>query len=235
MIVTSYGQPDSSGSIASVQSNPFSTAQITNNNLQSFENDSINNGVGQYSQGNTSSVNLGFDPATGIAWGRWYNGSAQFTDAAGNTINLNLSNNSLHWIASPDQASTIALPSSGTAEYNWVGNTSPTDNLGNTGILGNATLQANFTDMTVDSAVAIGINDQVWNANANAMPIGANGSFGGPMDSVEVNTGGGIINGSGEAAGFFTNNADGAGLGFALEADINNTPTSVSGSAVFSK
>ena len=236
-VVTSYGNNAAAGSISSVHSNPFSAATINNNDLQSFENNFISNsaGVGKYSQGSSSSVDLGFDPQTGIAWGRWQAGSAQLQSASGAATNIDLTNNSLHWAYSPDQIQNVALPSTGSSTYSLVGNTSPTDNRGNVGILGNATLNANFTAGTVDSSVAIGINNQVWNGSGSNWNINNNGGFEGDFDTVNVNTGTGNISGTGNAAGFFTNNADGAGLGFNLEAATGDGPTSVSGAAIFQK
>ena len=237
MIVSSLGEQGTLNSLSSVHSNPFSSANITDNELTQFENENIDSavGVGQYSQGTTSTIDLGFDPVTGISWGRWGGGTAQFQTANGNIISQNLTTSSLHWIASPDQAQSIALPSTGSASYNWVGNTSPTDNLGNTGILGNATLDANFTNMTVDTSVSIGINNQVWNGSGSGLAISSDGGFSGDLSTVDINTANGSFSGSGMAAGFITDNANGAGLGFSLEADIGGTPTSVSGSAIFQK
>ncbi len=235
LIVTSYGRSGAAGTHSSVYSNPYSAATISNNSLTRFENSHIDGGVGVYDRSTANSIDLGYDPVTGIAWGRWYGGAAQFTSASAATSTLDMSSSSLHWISSPDQAGNIALPSSGSINYNWVGNTTPTDNQGNSGILGSANLNANFNNMTVDTSVAIGINNQVWNASATALPISSSGTFSGNMDSVQVNTGNAVINGTGSAAGFFTNNANGAGLGFAMEADIATTPTSVTGTAVFQK
>lgn len=235
LIVTSYGKSGAAGTHSSVYSNPYSAATITSNSLTRFENSHIDGGIGVYDRATTNSIDLGYDPVTGIAWGRWYSGAAQFTSANAATSTLDMSSTSLHWITSPDQAGNIALPSTGSVNFNWVGNTSPTDNQGNSGILGSANLNANFNNMTVDTSVAVGINNQLWNASATALPISSSGTFSGNMDSVQVTTGNGVINGTGSAAGFFTNNANGAGLGFALEADIATTPTSVTGTAVFQK
>jgi len=52
-----------------------------------------------------------------------------------------------------------------------IGSTSPTDFNGHVGTLNSATLNANFTNQTVDAAVNIGINGQVWTGTANGMPI----------------------------------------------------------------
>lgn len=238
MIVTSYGNAAAPGSIASVYSNPYSTSQFSGNELQTFDNDYIDGGIGRYTHGTTSTIDLGYDPATGIAWGRWHAGVAQFESQSGQVIDLDLSTSnstSLHWVSSPDQAATVALPSSGSASYQLVGNTSPTDNLGQIGILGNATLNANFTNMSVDTSVAVGINNQVWNGAASGLSINANGGFQGNLDTVNVTVGAAGFTGSGEAGGFFTSNGDGAGLGFSLEADINGTDTTVTGTAIFQK
>jgi hypothetical protein len=230
MVVTSYGKEDTSGSIASVYSNPFEAAQVTNNELLEFENNYIDGGAGRYTQGTSSSINLGYDPDTGIAWGRWYAGDAQFESSTGSTNNIGLTNASLHWVTSPDQTQSIALPSSGSSSYTLIGNTNPTDNYGNTGVLGAATLNANFTNMTVDTTLDIGINNQVWNATGSAIPINTTGGFTGGLN-VDVDS---TYPGTGSAAGFFTNNAEGAGIGFALEADTG-LPTTVNGTAIFKK
>lgn len=187
-------------------------------------------------QGTADSIELGYDPDTGIAWGRWGGGLAQVQTASDGINTLNLQNSSLHWILGPEQTSSIALPSTGTASYDLVGNTSPTDNLGNTGILGEATLSADFVDMTVDSNLSIGINQQVWNASATDLPIVSSGAFSGNFNSVTVNTiESGSFNGSGTANGFFTPNADAAGLGYALEAQVEGVSTILNGTAIFQK
>lgn len=233
MVATSYGKLGSAGSIASVYSNPFSSAKVTaDNDVEQFENRFIDNSniVGVYTSGSSSSIDLGFDPSTGIAWGRWGEGVTQFQASNGSSTS-SPEFSSLHWVISPDQSQNIAIPSTGSSSYQLVGNTSPTDNLGNTGFLGDATLDANFSNMTVDSSVAIGINDQVWSGTASGLPITTNGGFSGNFSTVNINTGTETISGSGSAAGFFTNNASGAGLGFSLESGT----TSVSGTAVFQK
>ena len=225
----------SAGQAAFVRSNPSTTATVTNNVLSKFENNSLSNGVGIYTPGSSSSLDLGYDPVSKISWGRWGGGSAQFQKADGTIIARDLTTSSLHWVASPDQSQSIALPSTGTASYQLIGNTSPTNNLGQIGVLGAATLDANFTSRSVDTSVAIGINNQVWNGSASGLPISLDGGFSGNMNSVNVNTGTANISGSGNTAGFLTNNASGAGMGFTLDANVDGTPTSVSGSAIFQK
>jgi hypothetical protein len=230
MVAISTSSVDGSQSLAAVHSNPYTVADITaSNDLQGFENRSLldTTSTAAYSTGEPS-IDLGYDPTTGIAWGRWGAGMAQLQDS-------NAEFSSLHWVTSPDQAQNIALPSSGTVEYQWSGNTTPTDNLGNSGILGNAALSADFTNMNVDVDVDVGINNQVWNGSASNLPITSNGGFSGDLSTVTVNTGAATIDGSGGAAGFFTNNANGAGFGFSMNADVQGTATSVNGTAIFQK
>ena len=239
MVVSSYGKQGQAGSISSVHSNPFSTAAVVfaddgkQYDMKQFDNSFIDNTniVGSYSSGSSSTIDWGYDPSTGIAWGRWGAGLTQFQPPDGGPVSgQNFS--SLHWVSSPDQSQAIALPSAGSASFVWSGNTNPTDNHGNTGTFGNATLDANFTNMTVDTSVAIGINNQVWTGEGIGMDITANGGFAGNMTNVNVDTGAANISGTGNTAGFFTNNATGAGMGFSLEADINGG-TTVNGAASF--
>jgi hypothetical protein len=186
--------------------------------------------VSQYAIGTAQNVDLGLDEATGIRWGRWANGVASVGDQ-----NLDLNDNSLHWVSGPSVLNNIALPSSGTASYNLVGNTTPTDNLGNTGILGNATLQADFNNMTVDSSVSVGINDRVWQGSSTGMPIDASGHYNGAMNVNVTDLEQSTVTGSGTTNGFFTNNAAGSGMTYSMDANIDGTPNNVSGAAVFQK
>jgi hypothetical protein len=227
MITNSFGNAGQGGSVAAVQSNPLTAFTVgANRDLSRFAGQSTS-GAGTLSQGSANNIELGFDPVTGIAWGRWNAGSIQFQNASG-TQNLDFSNNSMHWVAGPERSPNIALPSTGTASYSLVGNTTPTDNFGNAGLLGTAELSANFTNRTVDAGVALGINNQVWNGAANGMRIDRNGGFSGGMN---VTIDGAPIGQTGRAAGFFTNNGNGAGMGYSLQ----NGATSVSGTAIFQK
>ena len=119
-----------------------------------------------YVQGTATIVDNGFDPVTGLVWGRWSGGTATIGGQS-----ANLSSSSLHYIFSPTQSGPVSLPLTGTAAYDVVGSTRPTDGAGRTGTMNAATLAANFTSRTVDTAVNIGINGQTWNGAANNMPI----------------------------------------------------------------
>jgi len=231
-VAIAFGSSGSPPTLSTVSNNLSGLATAVNHSLTRFENSFISGNPGKYSIGSASNFDLGFDPKTGIAWGRWSKGSAGFSNLRTNTnIPINLTNNSLHWIAGPDGGN-ISLPSSGTANYHLIGNTSPTDNLGNTGVLGAASLSANFSSMSTSTSVNIGINNQVWNASGTGL-IQSNGTFANNLSVTGTDTTQSSFSGQGSSAGFFTNNATGAGMGYALEATINNTPTNVTGAAVF--
>jgi hypothetical protein len=123
-----------------------------------------------YSIGTAQVVESGFDAETGLVWGRWSGGTVQVA-RNGATDPIFLNNASLHYIFAGQQAGPVALPLTGTAAYDVIGSTRPTDAAGNVGTLNSATLNANFTNRTVDATLNIGINNQTWNASANNIPI----------------------------------------------------------------
>ncbi|MGZ5034799.1 MAG: FecR family protein [Usitatibacter sp.] len=123
-----------------------------------------------YSIGSSQVVQAGFDPETGMIWGRWAGGSAQVT-REGQSASVNLTNTSLHYIFAGTQSGPVALPLTGTATYDVIGSTSPTDYGGHVGNLNSATLNANFTNRTADASVNISINNQGWTGSASNMPI----------------------------------------------------------------
>jgi hypothetical protein len=127
-------------------------------------------GHAQYAQGTASVAQSGVDPETGMIWGRWSGGVATVA-ANGQTQNINLANASLHYIFAGSQTGPVALPLTGTGVYDVIGSTSPTDAAGHVGTLGSASLNANFTNRTVDTSVNVAINGQTWNGAANNVPI----------------------------------------------------------------
>ena len=187
-------------------------------------------GLTLYSIGNSQNdpKDLGADPDTGLRWGRWTPGGAT---VAGQAFDPNTS---LHWIYSASGDRPV-LPTTGTFSYSLTGNTRPTDTLGNIGSLDAASLSANFDNQTVSSELFIGINSQVWHATSTSgslisgSPIFAGGY------NVNINNAIGtqIGAGAGDFAGFFTNNAAGAGLSYSLESSGLSTNTTVSGAAAF--
>ena len=119
-----------------------------------------------YAQGTATITDNGFDPTTGLVWGRWAGGSATIGGQ-----NVNLAQRSLHYIFSPAQSGPVSLPLTGSAVYDVVGSTRPTDLAGHVGVFNSASLNANFSARTVDTSVNITINGQTWNGAANGVPI----------------------------------------------------------------
>lgn len=119
-----------------------------------------------YALGTASIVDNGFDPTTGLVWGRWAGGNVNIGGAS-----KSLDGTSLHYIFSPTQSGPVSLPLTGTATYDLIGSTRPTDAQGNTGTLNSATLAANFSARTVDATVNVGINGQTWSGSATGVPI----------------------------------------------------------------
>lgn len=198
--------------------------------------------------GSANQYNLGYDAATGLTWGRWANGSVVVYDpATATSSDLALGSESIHWISGGNPQDSIVLPITGLASYVLIGNTDPTDNLGNTGILGYAALSADFTNSTMDASLEVSINNQVWSGTSAGMAIDANpvsatyASFGGAMSSVTVSDPAAPgVTGTGQIAGVFTSSGStagtapgGAAISYTMSADINATPTTVTGVAAF--
>jgi len=190
--------------------------------------------------GSSANVETGFDSMTVMRWGRWAGGTASITLADGTDASQDLGAQSLHWISSPGWLSAPAMPQTGTANYALIGSTAPTDNFGNTGVLGDASLFADFLNMRVDSTLAIDIAGSTWTA-AGQGDIGAAAQlpahlFDGIFGTVSID---GIGGGTGVFSGFFSEPGPasdpsypgGAGLTFTLQ-DQGGT-TTVSGAAAF--
>ncbi|MDH4124119.1 MAG: FecR family protein [Gammaproteobacteria bacterium] len=190
--------------------------------------------------GSATLAESGADSMTVMRWGRWAGGTASISLSDGSAANQDLRGQSVHWIAGPAWSTSTAMPISGVANYSLVGSTSPTDNLGNVGALGNATFRADFTNMRVDSTLLIDINGASWSASGNGN-IGAAAQlpahlFQGIYGNVAID---GVTGGNGVFSGFFAEpgpSSDpafpgGAGLTYSLQ-DMAGS-TSVSGAAVF--
>lgn len=212
-----------------------------NFNLEGFDSVEVDRTGGirtvSYNIGTASNVDLGFDAVTVLRWGRWSGGSSVISDGA-DTEQVDLANQSIHWIQGPDTTPPV-MPITGVANYSLIGATSPTDNFGNTGVLGDASFQANFTNQTVDSSLSIAINGSTWNATGLGV-IGAqaqlpahlfSGNYSVDIDGVGV--------GGGSFTGFFSEPGPtsdpslpgGAGLSYTLQ--DGQLLTTVSGTAAF--
>ena len=190
--------------------------------------------------GSATLVESGSDSMTVMRWGRWAGGTADIVLSDGSSVDQDLDNQSVHWIAGPAWSTSVAMPITGVANYSLIGSTSPTDNLGNVGVLGNATFLADFTRMRVDSTLLIDINGASWSAIGNGN-IGSAAQlpahlFQGFYGDVAID---GIGGGNGVFSGFFAEPGPtsdpafpgSAGLTYSLQ-DMTGS-SSVSGAAVF--
>lgn len=170
-------------------------------------------------------TNLGFDPGTGLQWGRWTGGNVVI---AGGTEDFSV--RSLHWIRGPQASTAPVLPVTGTLSYTLVGNTDPTDQAGTTGQLTaiNSSLTANFSAMTVTSTLGLLMNSQAWTASGTGSIASGTALFDGSYTSISIDA---VSCGTctGTFAGFFTGGAAAAGLGYSL----TDGSTSISGAAAF--
>jgi hypothetical protein len=97
---------------------------------------------------------------------------------AGLSRELALTQRGLHYIFAGTQSGPVSLPLTGTAVYDVLGATRPTDFNGHVGTFNSASLNANFTNRTVDASVNFAIAGQTWNATAQGMAIYRNQYFG---------------------------------------------------------
>ncbi len=185
---------------------------------------------------NARNVDTGRDAGTGIRWGRWADGNVNVKAPGGERGLLQLGDGGLHWILADGPRPTV--PTSGTREFVLVGGTAPTDNHGNSGVLGGALLTADFTSQTVDAAVELSMpaTGTEWSAAASGLDINVPAAtFGGEFDTVTITGSDGVSqDGVGNLGGFFSGNADGglggAGFGYSLS---DGDDTTVSGTAAF--
>ena len=209
--------------------------------------DGVVSAVYTIDQGTSVTNNFGEDSVTGLSWGRWSEG--ELTQTINGIDELSpqadaLNNDSVHWIVGQQNQEALVMPITGSANYNLIGNTDPTDNFGNIGVLGSANLAVDFMTSEVTTNIELGINNQVWRVEDDISTLNANGSFSSDALSVTVTDGsnGQVINGSGQMDGQLiqpvetnTGIPGGAALGYQLEASPNQTNTHVSGVAAFEK
>lgn len=217
------------GRAAGINTNNETATFDSNNNLTGFADPGSEGQSVTYAIGAAVNRNVGFDPNSSIKWGRWGNGIAtQSTNDAAPT-NLELDNQSLHWVVVSQDEVVPTQVITGSASYTLVGNTDPTDNLGNVGVLGSANFSADFTNSTVESSLQLGINEQNWTASGSGN-ITSN-LFSGLYGTVSVN---GAADGSGSFGGVFGGfSATGVPTGAGMTYQLSNGTATVSGAAVF--
>lgn len=125
-----------------------------------------------YQIGTSTVAESNVDSLTLLRWGRWAGGDINIVEGA-TTLTQSLAQQSLHWIETGNAGAPPVMPTTGTATYTLIGSTSPTDALGNVGVLGAATFVADFTNQVVDSTLDLTIAGQNWVMTAGRGSIGA--------------------------------------------------------------
>jgi hypothetical protein len=181
--------------------------------------------------GTAANFDTGADSGTGLRWGRWHGGMANVA-SDGATGGLDLTSASLHWIYAVGSDGPV-LAITGTRNYTLVGGTNPTDDTGAVGVLGGASLFADFTNQLVSTSLdftlpnAAGGTSQ-WQASGQGSIT--SGTFQGVYSVVLID---GQVPGSGGFAGFFT--SDGSGAGLTFELTDTDFVTTVNGVAAFAE
>ena len=227
VVIRTAGLALSVGGVASGINTDFDQAAFDeDNDLARFSDVDSSDATVIYDVGSASITNTGFDPTGSLRWGRWTAGTGTL-DSDTTTSDIDLTESSLHWIIAPLSTNPDRVIT-GSAEYLLVGNTDPTDDLGNRGVLGSASLFADFTNSIVESDVQLGIAGEVWTASGSGA-ITSN-LFNGLYSTVTVNGGSGA---SGSFGGIFSDSTAGVPGAAGLSYQLTNSSRTVSGVAVF--
>jgi hypothetical protein len=227
VVIRETGLAYSAGGVASGINTDFDSLGFDgDDNVSAFSDVNSDGATVTFAIGTASNTNTGFDPTGSLKWGRWSAGVATSTTAAGST-DVDLASSSLHWVLAPVSSNPDRVIT-GSAEYSLVGNTDPTDDLGNRGVLGSASLFADFTNSVVDSNIQLGIADEVWTASGQGS-ITSN-LFNGLYSTVTVNGNSGA---SGSFGGVFSDSTTGVPGAAGLSYQLNDSSRTVSGVAIF--
>ncbi len=194
---------------------------------------------GQYIKNSAQLIDWGFDASTGINWGRWAKGSMQIKTQE-TVLNQSLEQQSQHFILGPLEFVRPTLPTTGSAHYRLIGNTHPTDNRNNTGILGGASLNVNFDQQSVNFSTELGIAGEIWKGVNTGIPLQPNAKFDSGLQ-VEVRDAQGNQNiGTGKVSGALMTGPNaaelnGAATTFHMQAPIDDQSVGVSGTAIFER
>ena len=185
--------------------------------LVSFQAEYTNSGSSgsaTFTLGSATNTDFGYDANTGIAWGRWAGGTVTVTKSDGSVVNENLGSDSLHWVMATDN-SKVFLPTTGSATYNWVGGTTPTQSGGSGwSVNSSSNISADFGLGTVQSNLTLTdgsttLSTAVTNSSTGNINV-ANGTFTiheqvvVDQFDIQYSTGSGTVN------GVFVGNVDGA-------------------------
>ena len=163
---------------------------------------------GDFAQGSNTSVDTGYSLAGMLRWGRWSDtGVSTFTTVpGGNVTPLAGDSFPIHWVASANGTAPV-MPATGTATYVLAGATAPTNQNATTGVLNNLSLNADFTNATVDMSIGLTVDNVTVAARGGIAPIGgalAANQFAGNFGVVTFNFGAFTLPGAGSFAGFFS-------------------------------
>lgn len=227
VVIRSAGLAFSAGGVASGINTDFDRVAFDDeNNLVTFSDVDSSDTTVIFDLGSAVNTNTGFEPTGSLRWGRWAAGTGTpSTDTSSSDVDLTES--SLHWVIAPLSTSPDRVIT-GSAQYALVGNTDPTDDFGNRGVLGSASLFADFTNSTVQSDLQLGIAGEVWTASGSGA-ITAN-LFNGLYSTVTV---GGASGASGSFGGIFSDSTSGVPDAAGLSYQLTNSSRTVSGVAVF--
>lgn len=188
-------------------------------------------------RGTATVLDSGSDTVSGMSWGRW-SGDAAVQDASGNVIG---SASNVHYVNSQETGPAL-LPLSGSYSYTPVGHTTPTNQNGDTGVLDNATLTANFTTRMVDVDVQATVAGTSLSGSGHNVALFDNAfhasSDGGGTGVLTVTCSGscGPINAGSITGHFSGNGAVGAGLSYSLgNGNAASTPTLINGVVAFKR
>ncbi|MBT8136364.1 MAG: FecR family protein [Gammaproteobacteria bacterium] len=224
----------SSGPLSDISADQF--ALVSNRGVRAFRDSALTAfqmNDDAYAIGTALIRDDGFDAATGIGWGRWASGTAAVTLRNERLVSASLAEQSLHWVYGPAADVSTSQPITGIANFVLIGSTDPTDARGNTGILGNANLLANFSNATVQSGLLLIAGGRSWVAGGSGR-IGDNLLFDGIYSTVLI---GGQAEGDGSFTGFFGNRGtDGFPTGAGLSYELTDAAgVSLSGVAAFGR
>lgn len=214
-----------------------------NGNLVRFLGDFPTGTVGTlsatYDLGTAAVVNAAGSPVAVLRWGRWAGGDMG-VNVNGTPSATSLTQQSLHWILSGNADAAPVLPRNGSVAYTLAGSTNPTDNAGNVGTLGTASLTADFTNNLIASTLNLTIAGNTWTASGSG-PIGAQAGlpahqFEGFYTTIQIDPIQGT--GTGTFSGFFSGPATGAGgapAGAGITFNLNDSlgQSQVNGAAAF--
>jgi hypothetical protein len=213
-VAFSIGQLASQSPLAAVLAAPLASFTLNGSDLTRLPNGAARGVTVPFGSLDTAGGNVvftgsSFDAATGMRWGRWDAGSVSIVLPNGSTISQPLAGQSLHWVLGPAWGPLPVLPATGTQSYVLLGATAPTDNTGGSGSLGGIFLNADFTNRTVTTTLAIDLSQRNWWAQGT-QPIGAGSNlFSGALTDVRLNGLGDIPGASGSVNGFFSQPAFG--------------------------